>query len=342
MSLRIVLLTAMVGASAPDAFTMGLPLLAQVVPVALAIDDSATHNNGNGVFEPNETVYLTPTWRNVGPAAVQLGGRTLGFGGPQGAVYHNVVFTAFYGTIPSDGQAQCLPYSCYYVGIESDARPVTHWDATYGEGVLPGGTPPPPTVKVWTVHVGASFTDVPPGSPYYRFVETILHNGVSSGCAADTYCVSAPVTRAQMAVFVLVSKEGSGYAPPPCGATPRFADVPASSPFCPWIEELARRGVAGGCGGGNYCPAASASREQMALFVLRTLDPTLDPPPCVPPNLYHDVPETSPFCRWIEELTVRGVVAGCGGGNYCPATEVTRGQMSVFLTATFGLVLYGV
>jgi len=34
------------------------------------------------------------------------------------------------------------------------------------------------------------------------------------------------------------------------------------------------------------------------------------------------------------------VVAGCGGGNYCPAAPVTREQMAVFLTATFGLRLY--
>jgi hypothetical protein len=61
----------------------------------------------------------------------------------------------------------------------------------------------------------------------------------------------------------------------------------------------------------------------------------------VPPNLYADVPETSPFCRWIEELTNRGVVTGCGGGNYCPTNPVTREQMGVFISATFGLTLYG-
>ena len=37
----------------------------------------------------------------------------------------------------------------------------------------------------------------------------------------------------------------------------------------------------------------------------------------------------------------RGVVSGCGGGNYCPAEAVSRKQMSVFLTVTFGLTLYG-
>ena len=120
-----------------------------------------------------------------------------------------------------------------------------------------------------------------------------------------------------------------------------FADVPVSSPFCRWIEELARRGVVAGCGGGNYCPTAPVTREQMAVFVLRTLDPTLNPPACAPPNSSRRPRETSPFCRWIEELARRGVVTGCGGGNYCPAAAVTREQMSVFLAVTFGLALYG-
>ena len=43
----------------------------------------------------------------------------------------------------------------------------------------------------------------------------------------------------------------------------------------------------------------------------------------------------------LEGLASRGVVTGCGGGNYCPTATVTREQMSVFLAVTFGLVLYG-
>ena len=145
-----------------------------------------------------------------------------------------------------------------------------------------------------------------------------------------------------MAVFVLVSKEPAGYVPPACGATPMFSDVPVTSGFCRWIEELARRGVVGGCGGGNYCPTAPATREQMAVFVLRTLDPALNPPACVAGSeMFADVPAASGFCRWIEELARRGVVTGCGGGNYCPTAAVTREQMSVFLAVTFGLTLYG-
>jgi predicted TIM-barrel enzyme len=140
-------------------------------------------------------------------------------------------------------------------------------------------------------------------------------------------------------VFVLVAKEGPGYLPPAC-TTPIFNDVPASSPFCRFIEELSRRGVVAGCGNGNYCPNAAVTREQMAVFVLRTLDPTLNPPACTTP-MFADVPASSPFCKWIEELARRGVVAGCGGGNYCPTQAVTREQMGVFIGVTFGLTLYG-
>ena len=59
---------------------------------------------------------------------------------------------------------------------------------------------------------------------------------------------------------------------------------PGDQPFCRWIEELANRGVVTGCGGGNYCPSSPVTREQMAVFVLRTLDPALNPPACVPPT----------------------------------------------------------
>jgi hypothetical protein len=194
--------------------------------------------------------------------------------------------------------------------------------------------------KTWTLHVGDSFTDVAGGS-FYRFVETLFHRGVTGGCATGQYCPAANTAREQMAVFVLVSKEGTGYSPVACG-TPVFPDVPASSPFCKWIEELVRRGVASGCGGGNFCPGAAVTREQMAVFVLRTLDPALNPPACTAGSeMFGDVPASSAFCKWIEELARRGVVTGCGGGNYCPAADVTREQMAVFLVATFGLTLYG-
>jgi hypothetical protein len=313
-------------------FGMSLTVVAiSVAPQALTVDAS-----GNGVFQPNEgQVTMAPAWRNTGITPVALSGATSGFTGPQGPLYANGDASASYGTIAANADAPCT--DCYTVGVTAGVRPTLHWDSTIVETVTPTATQ-----KTWTLHVGNTFTDVPAANLFFRFVETIVHKNVTGGCTTSTYCPSASTTREQMAVFVLVSKEVPGYTPPACGATQMFNDVPASSPFCRWIEELARRQVVGGCGNGNYCPTASATREQMAVFVLRTLDPTLNPAACVAGSeQFNDVPASSNFCRWIEELANRGVVTGCGGGAYCPTADVSREQMSVFLAVTFGLTLYG-
>ena len=306
-------------------------LVAAVAPAGLVVDAA-----GNSVLQPNETVVVTPSWRNTGDLPISLSGATSGFTGPAGPVYTNPDSTASYGNLGLAATANCgTTGDCYSVLATAATRPASHWDSTILETMTPTSA-----TKTWTLHIGDSFTDVLASSPFYRFVETIVHKNVTGGCTSTTYCPANSTTREQMAVFVLVSKEPAGYSPAACGATPMFADVPASSPFCRWVEELARRGVVSGCGGGNYCPASTATREQMAVFVLRTLDPALNPPNCGIP-MFADVPAISPFCKWIEELARRAVVTGCGGGLYCPAADVSREQMSVFLAVTFGLSLYG-
>jgi hypothetical protein len=299
---------------------------------ALAVDTA-----GNGVYQPNETVVVAPTWRNTGPAPLALTGALSNHTGPAGPTYTIPDGSASYGTIAVGGTASCTATgNCYSVANTAATRPQLHWDSTADETLTPTSI-----AKTWTLHIGDSFTDVPASSGFYRFIETILHESVTGGCTTTAYCPTASTTREQMAVFVLVSKDP--VAPPPvaCVAgSEAFTDVPASSPFCRWIEELARRGVVAGCTPTAYCPTAPASREQMSVFVLRTLDPALNPPACGTP-VFNDVPASSPFCRWIEELVRRGVVTGCGGGNYCPTASVTREQMSVFLAVTFSLTLYG-
>jgi hypothetical protein len=304
-----------------------------LVPAALGVDGPP----GNRHLEPGETVDVRPSWRNINGAAQTFTGTLTNITGPTGPTYTITDAAGSYGSsVPDGATAPCS--DCYAISVSNPStRPALHWDVSAVESIAPDAQG---QQKQWAMHVGASFADVPTTSSFYHFVETLLHNGITGGCGGANYCPSSSTTREQMAVFVLVAKEGSGYLPPVC-ATPVFPDVPASSPFCRWVEELARRGVAGGCGNGNFCPSGEVTREQMAVFVLRTLEPALTPPACAPPNTYLDVPETSPFCRWIEELANRGVVSGCGSGNYCPAHPVTREQMGVFMGLTFGLTLYG-
>jgi S-layer homology domain len=46
---------------------------------------------------------------------------------------------------------------------------------------------------------------------------------------------------------------------------------------------------------------------------------------------FSDVVALSLFDSAISKLVAAGVTAGCGGGNYCPSTNVTRQQMAVFV-----------
>jgi hypothetical protein len=73
-----------------------------------------------------------------------------------------------------------------------------------------------------------------------------------------------------MAVFLLRTKYGNGYTPPP--ATGVFADVPTNYWSAAWIEQLAAEGITGGCGNGTYCPNMVVTRAQMAVFLVTTFD----------------------------------------------------------------------
>jgi hypothetical protein len=114
----------------------------------------------------------------------------------------------------------------------------------------------------------------------------------------------------------------------------RFADVPASNPFFRFVEAMFNAGVTSGCGNGSYCPGSAVTRDQMAVFLLRSkLGSSFAPPACTT-QVFNDVPCSNPFAPWINELAARGITGGCGSGNYCPGSTVTRDQMAVFLLVT--------
>jgi hypothetical protein len=310
---------------------------ARLAPVSMAVDTSPSPaSNGNRILEPGESVDVRPSWSNATGSSQTFTGTVQSFSGPPGAGYNVLDGTGAYGALPPGTTAGCT--DCYGVQVTpTGPRPATHWDATLPESLMPGALG---EAMTWTMHIGRSFQDVPNTSFYYRHVEALLHRGITAGCAADRYCPDSATTREQMAAFVLLAKEGTLYEPPACSPPNVFADVPETSPFCDVIEELERRGVVSGCGGGFFCPTGPVPRDQMAVFVLLTFDPTFVAPSCTTP-VFADVPANSPYCRWIEELARRGIVGGCGGGLYCPAAPVTREQMAVFLAGTFGLTPYG-
>jgi hypothetical protein len=88
--------------------------------------------------------------------------------------------------------------------------------------------------------------------------------GVQPGAAADG---APPRTATGEVLFTPQACSGGGE---------MFTDVPASSPFCRWIEQLARDGISSGCGGGKFCPGEPVTREQMALLLERAMRGTQD------------------------------------------------------------------
>jgi hypothetical protein len=52
---------------------------------------------------------------------------------------------------------------------------------------------------------------------------------------------------------------------------------------------------------------------------------------------FNDVPTSDSAFQFIEALAASGITAGCGGGNYCPDSPLTRRQMAVFLAKALGL-----
>jgi M6 family metalloprotease-like protein len=317
-----------------------------------------TGGDGNAIWEPSEQVTVQPTWLNFGTSAINGITGTLA---TSGAVAINTS-SATYGDFAANTSAACS--SCY-VATATGPRPGTHWDVTLNETLSNGRT------KAWSVHVGSSFADVPLSQPFYNFIETLLHSGITLGCTTTTYCPSLAVPRSDMAIFLARAIAGgdanvpvtgyvSGKGSYNCaaGGTSRFADVAPTLGSCRHIHYIAARGVTLGCTATTYCPDLVVARGDMAMFVARAIANRDELVPLTytdattgrvyscdsaSPNLYFtaDITTSTLYCRHAHFLWARGVVSGISANTYGGVSPVIRDQMAKFLVNGFGLQLYG-
>ena len=180
-----------------------------------------------------------------------------------------------------------------------------------------------------------TFADVPTNHWAHSQVEILAANGITAGCGNGNYCPGDPVNRAQMAVFLERSMNGSDYVPPAASGGV-FLDVGAGDFAANFIEQLYTDGITAGCGNNNYCPDVGVSRAQMAVFLLRAkYGSGYSPSPAT--GVFNDVDLGYWAASWIEALAAEGITAGCGNGGFCPEEAVTRAQMAVFLVRAFDL-----
>ena len=144
-------------------------------------------------------------------------------------------------------------------------RPVTRAQmAVFLERGIHGSNFTPPAL------MSSFFGDVPMNHWAGSWIKQLYEDGITRGCGNNNFCPEQPVTRAQMAVFLLRSKYGSDYSPP--NASGVFDDVPTDYWAAGWIEQLAADGITSGCGNGNYCPDQEVTRAQMAVFLVRAFN----------------------------------------------------------------------
>jgi hypothetical protein len=188
----------------------------------------------------------------------------------------------------------------------------------------------------FSINQGTNFLDVPQDDIFYDVIGKISAARITVGCDAGgtQFCPLSPVTRGQMAAFII---RALGNFTPPTPTSQRFLDVPPNDIFYAFIEELAVRGITLGCNanGPLYCPTSNVTREQMAAFIIRALGNFSPPPPAF--QRFTDVPPNNIFYAFIDSMAARGITLGCNqnGTLYCPAQEVTRGQMAAFLARAF-------
>jgi len=144
----------------------------------------------------------------------------------------------------------------------------TYWlgGVTYGNGtfVAVGG-------YGMILKSGQIFTDIPSGYWAYDYIDTIYTEGITVGCGNGNYCPEDPVTRAQMAVFIVKS---IGETPAATCTGTMFNDVSEATvgdAFCRYIEKFSTLGITAGCSANPplYCPFEVVTRAQMAVFLTK-------------------------------------------------------------------------
>jgi hypothetical protein len=154
------------------------------------------------------------------------------------------------------------------------------------------------------------FLDVPTDHWALPHIRALHDHDITSGCsiALSLYCPDAPVTRAEMAAFLLrVLDEEESLAP----YRGEFADVPAGVWYTQHVERLSELGVTAGCATApqRYCPGQSVNRAQMAAFIVRALGDDEGLPAYG--GSFADVEGGLWYAAYVERLSQSGIAQGC-------------------------------
>lgn len=171
------------------------------------------------------------------------------------------------------------------------------------------------------------FTDIA-GNTHESNIEFVWWYGIAQGVTATTYNPTGQVTRAQMATFLVRTLRVAGEelpASPPAA----FPDVTGGTHALA-INQLAALGIVQGNTSGLYNPNAHVTRDQMATFLVRTMEHVVGPEAAAPPSPFTDVSGNVHRAN-IELLYDLYIANGTTATTYSPRRTVTRAQMASFI-----------
>ncbi len=103
------------------------------------------------------------------------------------------------------------------------------------------------------------------GGTHEADINALRLAGITVGCGADSFCPNRPVTRGQMAAFLVRALNL------PAAEVDYFGDDNGSIHEAN-INALRRAGITLGCDADRFCPDQPVTRAQMATFLARALN----------------------------------------------------------------------
>ena len=168
----------------------------------------------------------------------------------------------------------------------------------------------------------ANYFDDVYDSQFAGDIAWLAQEGITTGCTPGKFCPTKNVRRDEMASFLTRAIPLSGTAPD------AFTDDDGNI-HEPNINLVANAGITTGCAPGEYCPASTVKRDQMASFLARSLGLS-----GTAPDAFTD-DEGNIHEININLVAEAGVTTGCSATKFCPTSLVTRGQMAAFLRRAF-------
>ena len=178
----------------------------------------------------------------------------------------------------------------------------------------------------------APFTDVSSLDDETRAaIDCVAHYGVSRGTTATTFSPAEPVTRAQMARFLMRTAEALGLSLPENPSAP-FGDIASlDAEVRTAIARLYELEITKGSSAETFDPAGTVSRGQMALFIHRMLTQAQVPLGETATPFADLGDPDSERAQAAGQLAALRIMPGVAADRFGPQIEVTRADMALFL-----------